>query len=639
MKKIFLVITSLAVLLAFQWFDVNNSDKAEAATYINGIYNSSADFSSTQGYKGWYYLTASGANLTWDPANNWWAGPESFQLIYQDGEHPGGVTGVTRRWKPSAATAVRIMGNAHDTNNSCGDGVSITIKKKTQTIYQKAIANGDSVGTYFDLDATATATDYFDFIVTKGTADNWCDATYFDIYIVPVTNKTLCNNCMQFKVGPAVKVLGPVSIPADSPFVAFNSGGQITGYTANGQSFKMQGPDMDNLTLDANSILGAGTGTNFDNCGAWLQSLAFADNIIKGWYHAEKDCNYQIGQTHKSVGYVESYDGGQTFVKPNYPNNVVLQGSVPQQPNMNTGAGDQTVVRWKNNLYMYFMDLGDWHTGVARATVSSGGLPGTWWKWYNGGFTAPGLSSDVTTIGFFGVSASHNALFDALTLIGTDKWFGGLKLSNSKNATTFTSVSEPLLITDDEDWARDPADKELIVYPSIITPAGNSWVNGFYLFYTYLQPGEDFTQRYLVYRKVEVSALPTAAQTQVRVELNNYFSNSLVDNWTTNTMVPNDFGFTQKLGYTFTQAQGTETTPIYDCNIPSWNDHMVGVGGCSGSGEVFLRTLGWIWNVPKPNSLPLYRCIDWTNTDHFVSTNSTCDNNGQMEFILGYIEQ
>src|SRR5205814_6523985 len=95
--------------------------------------------------------------------------------------------------------------------------------------------------------------------------------------------------------------------------------------------------------------------------GAWLQSAYFDGNIVRGWYHAETNTHYgaitapngvqYADITHKSVGYVESNDGGLTFTKPNYPSNQVLS---PYTPDANTcadpmgcelGIGDMTVTR------------------------------------------------------------------------------------------------------------------------------------------------------------------------------------------------------------------------------------------------------------------------------------------------------
>ena len=445
------------LLLAHKFLQI---DQTRAATTMSGIYSASRDYSGTQGYRGWYYLDAAGKNLTYNSSTNWWQGTESYQLLFPDGGHPGTNTGVIRRWKAPFNASLRITGNVHDANPDCGDGVAVSIKKGSQILWQGTISNGNATGSYFDFDTSVSKNTNIDFVIIKGNGNNYCDATYFDAYIVPVTSKTICLDCLQFKVGPAVKVLGPVGNPADNPFVVINSGGKIIGYTANSQTFSLSGPDLENLTYSPAEVIGPGPAGNFDECGAWLQAVSPIGNIIRGWYHAEKSCDYSQGQTDKSVGYAESYDGGKTFNKWNYPNNKVLRGITSATSGTQTGAGDQTVVRWKDYYYMYFLELKDWHTGVARSKVIDGGKPGTWWKWYNNGFNAPGLSQNSTTLGFFGQSVSHNALYDALSLITTDKWFGGLRLSQSKNTTSWSSIDEPLLIAEDEDWSRDPADKE-----------------------------------------------------------------------------------------------------------------------------------------------------------------------------------
>jgi hypothetical protein len=639
LKTIVICTFLLGVGLLANYYRLNNNVEyalniAGADSTATGIYNASSDFSATQGYRGWYYLDTAGNQLSYDTTNRWWIGNENNLIVSSDGNHPGQKAGSVRRWLSPISAKLRIVGNVHDMNVSCGSGVTALINKGTTTVWTKNVANNNKIGFYFDFDVSVNAGESIDFIVTKGSDSNGCDSTYFDYYIAPITSSALCVDCIEYKVGPAKKISGPAGIPIDSVVQLINVGGKLVGYTANGTTMTFQGTNFDNLALNSAVVIGPGPTGSFDVCGAWLQGLAFNDNI-KGWYHAETAC--APGQTHKSVAYAESNDAGKTFIKPNYPNNQVLKGSTSPQVGMHTGAGDQTVIRWGNNYYMYFLELSDWGFGVAKSSVADQGKPGTWYKWFNNSFSTPALDKDYNSIGYFGPSVSHNASYDALSLITMDKWFQGLRLSHSYDGVNFTSMDDPLLIVEDEDWVRDAADKELVVYPSVSTPALNSWRDGFYLFYTYLQPGEDFSKRYLVVRKVDVANVPNknAADPQVKVEFSNYYSSARKDTWSTNTMTPADYVYQKSLGYLYTRAL-TGTVTFFDCYNTTNDDHFVGVDNCGTNKE--LRKLGYIWSAQQPNSVPVFSCYDAANVNRFVSLDPNCEGS-QNELTLGYIEQ
>ena len=55
-----------------------------------------ADFSGTQGFHGWYYLSSTGAQLTWN--GNFWSGTDGYIGLWNDGGHPGNSTDAVRRW-------------------------------------------------------------------------------------------------------------------------------------------------------------------------------------------------------------------------------------------------------------------------------------------------------------------------------------------------------------------------------------------------------------------------------------------------------------------------------------------------------------------------------------------------------------
>ena len=142
-------------------------------------YQASVDFSSTQGFRNWYYLYGTGTQMTF--VGDRWQGNETYLLLWADGGHPGNFSDAIRRWKAPQAGSINITGTAFDTNTACGSGASVYIKKNATILWQQAIANGDTIGVSFNVTTTAAAGDDIDFGINRGADDYWsCDWTGFD---------------------------------------------------------------------------------------------------------------------------------------------------------------------------------------------------------------------------------------------------------------------------------------------------------------------------------------------------------------------------------------------------------------------------------------------------------------------------
>jgi len=149
-------------------------------------YSAVADFSGTQGFHGWYYLSSTGAQLTWN--GNFWSGTDGYIGLWNDGGHPGNSTDAVRRWVAPAAGSVQITGTTFDGDTSCGiDGVQVTIKKNGAVLWQQTIAAGDTTGYSFNLSNTVATGDQLDFVTNKLTTSA-CDNTVFMPTIVLTTS-------------------------------------------------------------------------------------------------------------------------------------------------------------------------------------------------------------------------------------------------------------------------------------------------------------------------------------------------------------------------------------------------------------------------------------------------------------------
>jgi hypothetical protein len=92
-------------------------------------------------------------------------------------------------------------------------------------------------------------------------------------------------------------------------------------------------------------------------------------------------------------------------------------------------------------------------------------------------------------------------------IIGTNWVIGGMGLVVSMDRLHFSSVlSQPMMLLEPGDWSRKNG-LELVSYADLIdaktglNQLGDHWL----LAYMYLNPGENFSKRYLVFRSVDIS--------------------------------------------------------------------------------------------------------------------------------------
>jgi hypothetical protein len=338
------------------------------------------------------------------------------------------------------------------------------------------------------------------------------------------------------------------------------------------------------------------------------------------------------------MSYATSGDEGSSWAVQGL---IIDYGS--HDPSQDTGAGDCTVIDGSDKYYYaYCRRFPDGSHFVARAPANNP-TPGNWLKWYNGGWSTPGVGGDSTNIGFYGVSASVWADNNNVMLLAPDTAAGGLRMSFSSDKTTFTSVPEPLVHLDDDDWNR-PAPTELYAYPQAIDYDGDErWTSAFQLTFTYVQPNEGLDKRYLVFRDVAVTLMPSAQVPQVGVALARWYNSALKDRWSTTAPVPgnfNSYAFEGTFGYLMTKPHPTQpVVKLEDC-VSFWPEHpdhlLTNDGTCTQDRYTRLRTAGWVYQNSQPNTVPLYRCYNPTEKHHFASNQSDCESLGNMEWLLGY---
>lgn len=275
---------------------------------------------------------------------------------------------------------------------------------------------------------------------------------------------------LSFVVGPPRLIIRTWQTPdrvhvGDSNFVALKSDGadpaeRFLGYSGHGTTYLFTGQTIESLRLKttggrAHEVIAGGSTGHFDECGAWLSSVERIEGQLVGLYHAERSCNYYNGnQSLASVGYAVSTDRGYTFEKPDYPNNVVLEGydTDNSQGGFRGLAGGFTVAL-SDSYYTYFTELTaeGWFPGLARTRLA---VPGDWSKFGPEGFTEAGRGGVSVSLELPGNSVGRSTRFKSFLSLGARRI--GVAQAISSDGIHFTDWTNnpPLLPAAEQDWKR-----------------------------------------------------------------------------------------------------------------------------------------------------------------------------------------
>lgn len=375
------------------------------------------------------------------------------------------------------------------------------------------------------------------------------------------------------------------------------SDGWVRAYSANGITTVLEGPTLDQLQRPPTGPALTPGGSTFEVCGTWLFSAyQEPDGLVRGWYHAESSCDYSQWQSHHSIAYVESGSSGLVF--DDFVGAVrgeILTSPAGAQAGKITGNGGGTVLRFGDYFYAYFDDQTipeRWHTGIARSHVTEGGRPGTWKKLYRGSFDEPGLGGYTDAVpDLGGMIAMYNLGPSQILGVGYSTP-GGFDVAVSDDALNFTRVSDPLVLSDASEWAhRAAASGELLAYPSLVAEDGGRSLGAkFWLYYSYLAPGEDFDRVRILRRSVEIRPETDPAEPRVWNELMRYES-AAGETRTTTGFVGPEFRKTGRVGYVMTRPY-PDSVSLKECTSPAGRVATV-VGADCPVGHRLLRTIGW----------------------------------------------
>ena len=235
-------------------------------------YSASADFSGVQGCRQWSYRDSAGANMTFDAVSKQWKGSEQYLLLWNAGGHPGNGPDAVRRWTAPAAGSIRITGRASDVGGTAGtDGVKVSIRKGTATLWENTLANGNTTGVAYDLTTTVAAGNTIDFVINK-LSNNGSDSTSFNPTIVLSTTTT---------------------VPAPPPTTATTTTLVNFGSSATSNTFGLSGWGTvikDAYTYyssagSAGTLVGSNGGYNFQGVKGTARTFAAGNKIIVTWYN------------------------------------------------------------------------------------------------------------------------------------------------------------------------------------------------------------------------------------------------------------------------------------------------------------------------------------------------------------------
>jgi hypothetical protein len=446
----------------------------------------------------------------------------------------------------------------------------------------------------------------------------------------------ICTGCISVKLEHPVVVWGPSRHEPDAPVSIIElPDGTFRAFAANGTTVAIDGATPFALGGRSKVVLEPGPAGSPSECGRWLTSVLQDGGALYGLIHNEQHCDYREGETYKSMAIARSEDFGLTW---KVLGQIITAGEGPASGRQG-GEGDCTAVDGHDGYwYAYCQRLRDWKNTVARAPRNDP-APGKWSKWSGNGWNAPGLGGAAAPLnGAVGMSSAYWTEVDAVLLLATTS--SALQLSATKDKLNFATVSEPIILYDANDWKR-PAASDLYAYPSMVAQHGfNNIGSHFLLTYTYIPPGLDFTQRYLVIHEASIALGAAPQRPQVRLALSRWTSAD-GSKWVTTgppIAAGRSYAFGGQLGYVMTAPSNqSASVKLDECfSARSGNGFLSDAGRCVAEGAERRRVAGFAFRSQQPGTIAIYSCLS-RDYERFTSGGADCDSEGTRDRVLGYV--
>ncbi len=433
-----------------------------------------------------------------------------------------------------------------------------------------------------------------------------------------------------------VVVRGPSRYEPDAPVSIIElPDGTFRAFAANGKTVAIDGATPFALSGQSKVVLEPGPAGSPSECGRWLTSVLQGRGALYGLIHNEQHCDYRQGETYKSMAIARSEDFGVTW---NVLGQIITADAGPAVGQQG-GEGDCTAVDGHDGYwYAYCQRLRDWQNTVARAPRYNP-APGKWSKWGGNGWNVPALGGVAAALnGVVGMSSAYWTEADGVVLLATTS--SSLQLSATRDKVHFATMPEPIILYDANDWKR-PAPSDLYAYPSMVAQHGfNNIGKHFFLIYTYIPPGQDFTQRYLVMHEASIALAPTPQRPQVRVALSRWTSANGADWVTTGPAIAagRAYTFNGQLGYVTTAPSNqTASIKLDECfSARSGTGFLTEAGRCVAEGAERRRVAGFAFRSEQPGTIAIYSCLS-RDYARFTSSRADCDNAGTRDRVLGFV--
>jgi hypothetical protein len=189
-------------------------------------FSASADFSSTQGSKGWFYRDSQGALVRFETGI--WKGPEDYLWLWGIGGHPGATRDAVRRLVVPQSGSARITGTVSEQQAGCGDGVVVSILHRGAVLWRRDRPKGSPVES-FDLTVTVAGGDALDFVIGRR-GNSLCDTTQFDPTVVlsGSTSPPAANPPVAEPVPEPAPAPQPAPLPEPAPAPALPPAASLT---------------------------------------------------------------------------------------------------------------------------------------------------------------------------------------------------------------------------------------------------------------------------------------------------------------------------------------------------------------------------------------------------------------------------
>ena len=331
----------------------------------------------------------------------------------------------------------------------------------------------------------------------------------------------ICAECVSVKLEHPVVVRGPSRHEPDAPVSIIElPDGTFRAFAANATTVAIDGATPFALGARSKVVLEPGPAGSASECGRWLTSVLQGRGALYGLIHNEQRCDYRDGETYKSMSIARSEDLGLTW---NVLGQIITADEGPASGRQG-GEGDCTAVDGHDGYwYAYCQRLRDWKNTVARAPRNDP-APGKWSKW-------SGNRMERAGAGRCGGCAERSCRHEFGLL---DR--GGGPCCCSRRPLRRCSCPPPrtrctLPPSRNRSFFMMPTTgsvrRRAISMPiQAWSPSMVSTISGshFFLTYTYIPPGQDFTQRYLVMHEASIALAATPQRPQVRVALSRWTS-------------------------------------------------------------------------------------------------------------------